>query len=286
MPELPEVETIKRELVKCLTGKIISEVEVRWDKTVSPTSVNNFKEIVEGRKIIGLERRAKMLFIHLDKNISLAIHLKMTGQLIFLPKTGKVISGGHPTNDVQTPGRHTRLIFNLRNDGTLYFNDLRKFGWVRILDDKLKKYIETEVGVEPLSAQYTMVYFKNILERYPNRTVKHILLDQKLIAGIGNIYTDESAHMSHVLPMRKVKTLTEKEITDLHKNIREVLKLSIEKKGTSSKNYVRSNGERGGFVPYLLVYGRKDETCKTCGGKIIKIKHAGRGTHYCPDCQR
>lgn len=293
MPELPEVETIKRGLAKSLTGKTISGVEVRWGKTVSPTSVNNFKKIVEGRKITGLERRAKMLFIHLDKNISLAVHLKMTGQLIFVPlqkggqaKSGKIISGGHPTNDVQTPGRHTRLIINLKNDGTLYFNDLRKFGWVRILDEKLKKYISTEVGPEPLSSAFTLDVFLKIFERYPSRTVKQILLDQKLIAGIGNIYADESAHMSHVLPMRKVKTLTEKEITDLHKNIREVLKLSIQKKGTSSKNYVRSNGERGGFVPYLLVYGRKGETCKTCGGKILKIKHAGRGTHYCPDCQK
>ena len=127
---------------------------------------------------------------------------------------------------------------------------------------------------------------KNILEKYPNRTVKQILLDQHLIAGIGNIYTDESAFLSKILPMRKVKTLSGKEINYLHKNIIAVLKLSIKKKGTSSKNYVRSNGQKGGFVPFLMVYGRKGETCKRCGTKIVKIKHAGRGTHYCPECQK
>jgi formamidopyrimidine-DNA glycosylase len=150
----------------------------------------------------------------------------------------------------------------------------------------LKKYIATEVGVEPLSKNFTMVKVLAVFKKYPNRTVKQILLDQKLIAGIGNIYADESAFLSHVLPMRKAKTLTETEITDLHKNIVGVLKLSIKKKGTSSKNYLRSNGEKGGFVPHLKVYGRKNEKCKNCGTLIMKIKHAGRGTHYCPTCQK
>ena len=286
MPELPEVETIKRELDKTLQGKIISGVEILWPKTVSPTTVTNFTKIVTGKKIVNLERRAKMLIIHLNNKVSLIIHLKMTGQLIFVPKSGKIISGGHPTNDVQTPGRHTRLVFSFKDKSNLYFNDLRKFGWVKILDEKLKKYIDIEVGVEPLSKNFTLNIFKKILEKYPNRTVKQILLDQHLIAGIGNIYADESAFLSQVLPMRKINTLTEKEITDLHKNIIDVLKLSIQKKGTSSKNYVRSNGQKGGFVPYLMVYGRKGETCKRCGAKIVKIKHAGRGTHYCPKCQK
>ena len=302
MPELPEVETIKRELDKSLKNKVISGVEVLWGKTVSPTSVTNFQDIVVGKKVLGLERRAKMLFIHLNEKISLAIHLKMTGQLIFVPKNqgrnGKILSrvGAHPVlgeglsaKNLTVPAlmnRHTRLIFTFRDGGKLYFNDLRKFGWIRILDEKLRKYIDTEVGPEPLSKTFTMVKLQEIFERYPNRTVKQILLDQKLIAGIGNIYADESAFLAGVLPMRKVKTLTEKEITDLHKNIIAVLKLSISKKGTSSKNYLRSNGQKGGFVPYLMVYGRNDENCKRCGTLIKKVRHAGRGTHYCPGCQK
>jgi len=286
MPELPEVETIKRELDKILCGKIISGVEILWPKTVSPTTVINFTKIITGKKIINLERRAKMLLIHLDNKISLIIHLKMTGQLIFVPKSGEIISGGHPTNDIQTPGRHTRLIFHFKDKSNLYFNDLRKFGWVKILDEKLKKYIDIEIGIEPLSKNFTLNIFKKILEKYPNKTVKQILLDQHLIVGIGNIYADESAFLSRILPMQKVNTLSEKEMTNLHKNIITVLKLSILKKGTSSKNYLRSNGQKGGFVPYLMVYGRKGETCKRCGTKIVKTKHAGRGTHYCPKCQK
>jgi len=293
MPELPEVETIKRELAKVLQDKIISGVEILWPKTVSPVTEIKFKEIITGRKIIGLERRAKMLFVHLNNKISLVIHLKMTGQLIFAPhqkskqlKPSKIISGGHPTHDIQTPGRHTRLIFSFKDGAKLYFNDLRKFGWVRILDEKLRKYIDTEIGPEPLSPKFTMVYFKKVFGKYPNQTVKQILLDQKLIAGIGNIYADESAFLAKVLPMRKVNTLTEKEIANLHKSIVSVLKLSIQKKGTSSRNYLRSNGQKGGFVPYLNVYGREGEKCKRCDTLILKIKHAGRGTHYCPGCQR
>lgn len=286
MPELPEVETIKRELNKVLKNKTISGVEILWAKTVAPSTVKIFNKTVVGKKILDLERRAKMLFIHLNNDVSLAIHLKMTGQLIYVPKHGKLISGGHPTHDVQTPGRHTRLIFYFKDGSTLYFNDLRKFGWVRILDEKLKKYIDIEIGPEPLSKTFTMVKLKKIFERYPNRTVKQVLLDQKLIAGIGNIYADEAAHLSKVLPMRKIKTLTEKEIIALHKNIIGVLKLSIQKKGTSSKNYLRSNGEKGGFVPHLTVYGRSGLPCKTCGSTILKTKHATRGTHYCAQCQK
>lgn len=286
MPELPEVETIKRELQKTLKNKVISDVKIRWAKTVSPASMINFKKNIVEKKILGLERRAKMLFIHLSGDVSLAIHLKMTGQLIFVPQSEKIITGGHPTPDVQTPGRHTRLIFSFKDGAKLYFNDLRKFGWVRILDEKLKKYINLELGPEPLSETFTMVNLKKIFEKYPNRTVKQILLDQKLIAGLGNIYADEAAYLSAVLPTRKVKSLTEKEIASLHQNIIAVLKFSIQKKGTSSKNYRRSNGQPGGFVPFLMVYGRQNEKCKKCGALIKKIRHAGRGTHYCPACQK
>ncbi len=292
MPELPEVETIKRELSKILQGKIISTVDILWFKTVSPTTVNNFKKVIINKKIIGLERKAKMLLIHLNQDISLLIHLKMTGQLIYVPNKGRIIAGGHfpvqasPTPDIQTPGKHTRLIFNFKDKSKLYFNDLRKFGWIKILDDKLKTHLETKLGLEPLSSKFTMVNFKKTLEKYPNRTVKQILLDQELIAGIGNIYADETAFLSKVLPMRKIKNLKEGEINSLYKNVIAVLKKSIKYKGTSSKNYVRSNGQKGGFVPHLMVYGRAGLICKICQTTIQKTKHAGRGTHYCPKCQK
>ena len=290
MPELPEVETIKRELERSLKNKVISGVEILWPKTVAPTSPSNFTKIITGKKILGLDRRAKMILIHLNHNVSLLIHLKMTGQLIFVPNPsadrGKMITGGHPTADIQTPGKHTRLIFSFKDGSKLYFNDLRKFGWIRIIDKKLKQFLETEIGPDPLSKEFTLIVFKKILERYPNRTIKQILLDQKLIAGIGNIYADESAYLAHLLPMRKIKTLKEKDIASLYKNIIAVLKLSIKKKGTSSRNYLRSTGEPGGFVPHLSVYNRTGDPCKKCGTHVKKIRHAGRGTYYCPICQK
>lgn len=277
MPELPEVETIKRELQKTLRNQIISGVEILWSKTVRPYSPTKFKGLIIGNKVLDLKRLGKMILIYLSKEKVLVIHLKMTGQLIFVPSK---------KNEQPKPGKHTRLIFTFKSGDKLYFNDLRKFGWIKILDKKLKKYLENELGIEPLSETFTMVNLKKILEKYPNRTVKQILLDQKSIAGIGNIYADESSFHSKILPMRKVKTLKPKEITDLHKNIITVLKLSISKNGTSSKDYLRSNGEKGGFVPFLTVYGRQNEKCKNCDALIVKIKHAGRGTHYCPSCQK
>jgi len=212
MPELPEVETIRRELDKNLKGKEISRVDILWNKLVKPNSVLKFKKITEGRKILSLERRAKIILLNLDKNITLAIHLKMTGQLIFVPKKGDLIFGGHPTSNIQIPGPHTRLIFNFKDGTHLYFNDLRKFGWIRILDEKLKNKIQTEIGIEPLSKNFTTAKLENIFTKYPKRTVKQILLDQTLIAGIGNIYADETCFLTGILPWRRAGTLDKEKI--------------------------------------------------------------------------
>lgn len=289
MPELPEVETITRELRKKLIGKTISKVEVRHPKTVAPTTPKQFAERIRNQKISNLSRRAKMILIKFDSDLTLVVHLKMTGQLIFVPnhpnRKGKVIRGGHPMDDTQTPGRHTRIIFHLEN-GTLYFNDLRKFGWVRIQDEKLESHIKNNYGPEPLDKSFSLDIFQKIIRRFPNRTVKKILLDQSLIAGVGNIYADEACHLSQIRPDKIAGRLTGAEIALLYKNIRGVLKLSISKKGTSSKNYRRSDGTVGGFMSYLKVYGRENKKCKTCGTLIKKIKHAGRGTHFCPRCQK
>jgi formamidopyrimidine-DNA glycosylase len=286
MPELPEVETLKRELDKSLAGLTIKEVQILWSKSVLPLSPTLFIKNLVGAKIIGLDRRAKILIINLSKENHLVFHLKMTGQLIFVPKRGETISGGHPTTDIQAPGKHTRIIFTFTNGDHLYFNDLRKFGWSRFINKKELLALTKNIGPEPLMKDFTEKYLTEIFKKYPNRTVKQILLDQNLIAGIGNIYADEASYLSGVLPMRKTKGLTQKEITELHKNIIAVLKLSIKHKGTSSRNYRRSDGSLGGFVPHLNVYGRHHETCKKCGSVIQKIKHAGRGTHFCPICQK
>lgn len=275
MPELPEVETLRRELTKSLVGQKIKKVEVLWPKTVAPLSARHFTENLTGQKITGLNRRAKMLILNIGKEKHLAFHLKMTGQLIFVPQKEQI-----PEN------KHTRLVFSFSNGDHLYFNDLRKFGWSRLLNKEELTNSTKHYGPEPLGLDFTLAHFQNIFERYPGRTVKQLLLDQTLIAGIGNIYADEAAFLSGILPMRKAAKVSLKELKDLHKNIIAVLNLSIKHKGTSSRNYRRSDGTKGNFVNKLFVYGRKGLPCKKCGSPIQKTKHAGRGTHYCKGCQK
>jgi len=275
MPELPEVETLKRELARVLVGKKIRKIE------------GDFKLKPAGREIVGLERRAKILIFKLDSGY-LLVHLKMTGQLVFQgrPLAGSkgrpLVVGGHP----EDPNKYTRAVIYFTDGTKLLFNDLRKFGWLKMVAEKdLPKHI-AHLGPEPLGKDFTLEKFKEILAHYPKRKIKQLLLDQTLIAGLGNIYVDESCFLAKTLPTRIVSSLTASEIKKLHQGIIKVLKLSISKKGTSTRNYVRSNGEKGAFVSHLNVYGRDKEQCKRCGEKISKIKLNGRGTHFCPRCQK
>lgn len=294
MPELPEVETLRRELNRVLVGLKIQGGEILWSKTINPHSPHDFFEQLKNKKIVGVKRRAKILFIDLEGPMALAIHLKMTGQLIFVPPVRSLkvtpkgmVRGGHPDDQMTEtqPSRYTRLFFVFSNKSKLYFNDLRKFGWIKIVDDKQIDKLVEGIGPEPLSPIFTPETLINVFKKYPKRTIKQILLDQKLIAGIGNIYADEACFLSKLNPTRKASTLKPAQIKNLRDNIIKVLKLSIQKKGTSSKNYRRSDGSRGNFVPYLNVYGRENQPCKICGRPIQKIRHAGRGTHFCPHCQ-
>ncbi|MEK7650826.1 MAG: DNA-formamidopyrimidine glycosylase [Patescibacteria group bacterium] len=270
MPELPEVETLKRELV-VIIGKKFQTASI-------------FSRELKNKKIISVERRAKILIISLDNSEKLLVHLKMTGQLIYQPKKGKMIIGGHPEKN---PFKYTRAEFLFTDNSKLYFNDLRKFGWIKLLNKTESEKLLNKHGVEPLSKLFTFQTFQNLLQKYPNRKLKQFLLDQSLIAGLGNIYVDESCFLAKILPTRIVKSLTKPEQKLLHTSIIKILKLSISKKGTSAKNYVRSDGTKGGFVPYLNVYGRKNEKCKRCKtGVITKIKFGGRGTHFCNKCQK
>jgi formamidopyrimidine-DNA glycosylase len=256
MPELPEVETLKRELNRALVGKMFKDTR---------------------KKILGIDRRAKILIFHLSDGQAMLIHLKMTGQLVY-----KNIIGGHP----EDPNKYTRKVFHFTDGSRLLFNDLRKFGWVKLVSETELPKIFAKTGVEPLGKEFTAEKLAEILARYPKRKLKQLLLDQTLIAGLGNIYVDESCFLSGLLPTRIVKSLTLNDIKKLHQSIITVLKLSIRKKGTSSRNYVRSSGRPGGMVPFLNVYGRGKESCKICGDKISKIKLHGRGTHFCTQCQK
>jgi len=288
MPELPEVETVRRGLERKIVGKKIDQVSVDWPKTVAPLSMRKFCSVLKNRKVTGVERQAKMLIIRLDKKQALVVHLKMTGQLIFRPVRGELMVGGHPQPGGldHLPNKFTRIVITFADGSTLFFNDMRKFGWMRLLDDEQVTKLFVDIGVEPLSAAFNVKKMTVILAKYPRRTIKQILMDQSLIAGIGNIYADEACFSSHILPTRVVAQITPDEVGSLVRHIKRILKLSISKEGTSARNYLTSDGVPGGFVPYLNVYGRGNEKCKKCGTKIAKIRHHGRGTHYCPQCQK
>lgn len=303
MPELPEVETLRRELSEVLTGRKIKKVAVLTPKTISPLTVQRFTTRLRGQKITAVERRAKILLISFfPRPITLAIHLKMTGQLVFYSqgstlkpaKVEPLIVGGHPqplpqglslAGSKDSPFNYTRVSFNFTDGSRLYFNDLRKFGWLRLLDHQSVTKLHERHGLEPLSPNFTLQTFHQILGRYPKRILKALLLDQTLIAGLGNIYVDESCFFAKLKPARKIKTLSDLEIEKFYHAIKIILKLAIKHGGTSAKDYVRSDGSRGGFAAYLKVYGRAKHPCRVCKTLISKIRLASRGTHFCPKCQ-
>ncbi|MFA6254710.1 MAG: DNA-formamidopyrimidine glycosylase [Patescibacteria group bacterium] len=293
MPELPEVETLRRELASVVRGKTIKSASVDWPKMVKPLTPKQFSQQLKGRKIIDVKRRAKILIIELSSDNFLLIHLKLTGQLIFRNKKSdirnqKLIVGGHPQKGgvVGLPNKFTHIIFDFTDGSKLYFNDLRKFGWIRLVNKQQVDKLISEFGVEPFDKEYTLVNFQTILKRYPNRKIKQILMDQTLLAGVGNIYADESCFCAKILPTRVVKTLKPEEIKRLFNCIPKILKFAIAKKGTSADDYVQLDGSQGGMLPYLKVYGRKGEKCARCSGVVQKIKLNGRGTHFCKKCQK
>ncbi len=312
MPELPEVETLRRELSSAVKGKKIKSAEINWPKMVKPLTIEKFQEKIKGKKIIDISRRAKMLILKLSGKKFLIIHLKLTGQLIFQPapifspparggegvsrqrgwettrKREKSVVGGHPQKGgiSNLPNKFTHGILNFTDGSKLYFNDLRKFGWMRLVDRARIDKISDELGAEPLTKEFTLKKFQEILKKYPKRNIKMVLMDQSLIAGIGNIYNDESCFCAKILPTRIVRKLKDTEVKILYQCIKKILKLALSKKGTSADTYVQLNGQPGGFVPYLKVYGRKGEKCKRCGGAIKRIKLNGRGTYFCDECQK
>lgn len=285
MPELPEVETVANDLNKVLTNKKILEIKA-LDKKILASSVIALKKQILGQKIKGVRRRAKMVIVDFGQHW-LIFHLKMTGQLIFRSKKN-IIAGGHPivSTGLEVPNKFTRLIFKLSDNSFLYFNDIRKFGWAKIINFKDFSDIESSVGHEPLNKEFTLNVFNQLLTRRPKMLIKAFLLDQKLIAGLGNIYVDEVLFQAGVRPIRRVKTLTNLEQTKIFKAIPIILKKAILKRGTTFSNYLDGHGSKGSFVPFLKVYGRANKPCKNCGQLIEKIRVAGRGTHYCPKCQK
>ncbi len=284
MPELPEVETIVRDLNKKIKNKKIISVEI-LDKKVFHLAKSDLKNVVS-KKIKAVKRRAKMIIFDLG-DYFLMVHLKMTGQLVYQTKNF-LIAGGHPiiNQDKELPNKFSRVIFKFNDKGILYFNDIRRFGWIKLLSKNNFLKLNNGLGVEPLEKNFTLEYFKKFLSHKSKTSIKQTLLEQKYVVGIGNIYADESLFTAGIKPFRKVGTLSAAEIKKLWSVIPKILKYAIKHRGTSFNDYVDAQGETGNFIKCLKVYGRAGERCKKCAGIIKKMKLGGRGTHWCDKCQK
>ncbi len=297
MPELPEVETIRRDLEKALGGRRLLSLEILAAKSAPQSAVFLKRHLLE-KRLLAILRRGKLLILSFEGEAYLLIHLKMTGQLIFLSGDSRV-AGGHSLGSKKSraadswltavggdlPNKHTRAVLLFEGGGRLYFNDLRRFGYLKYSDKKdLDRLIAANYGPEPLTPSFSFSAFSRIFSG--NRQIKPLLLDQKKIAGLGNIYVDETLFASGIRPDRRADSLEEKEKRSLYQAINRIIKKAVEERGTTFSDYVDASGRRGGYSRLLKVYGRGGEACLKCGRKLEKTKISGRGTHFCPYCQK
>lgn len=288
MPELPEVEIIKRGLEERIIGLEISDVEIRL-----PKIFHGDKNDIVGSKITKISRHAKMIEIDLSNGKALLIHLKMTGQLIFdrlqNDKTGR-IAGGHPSVDwvAQLPNKFTHVIFRFCGGAVLYFNDLRRFGYIKVFN--LDKIIDAkeikDLGPDPFTKDLNEEYLMRIINRRGKIKIKQILMDQTVISGIGNIYADESLFCARISPLRPAGAVSRSELTKLIECIRKILTKSLENGGSSENTFVDVDGGRGQMQNHFKVYRQTGRICPRGCGKVIRCVVGGRGTHYCPVCQK
>jgi len=288
MPELPEVETVRRGLLTLLVGHTVKKVTHDTPKSF-PNAMADVEQFLVGATVTDIRRRAKVLMIDLSSQYSLVIHLKMTGQIVY---RGELVFGaGHPNDSLigTLPDRSTRVEFELDRGAKLFFNDQRKFGWVRLIPtieipniDFMKK-----VGPEPLDVNFTDKEFIQRLQRRKNTTIKAAILDQTVLAGVGNIYADEGLWGAKIHPATRVKDVAENKLKKLFTELRYILELSIEKGGSTDRNYVNAEGKKGSYISFARVFRKEGTPCQRHPDTLIKkIKVAGRGTHICPECQK
>lgn len=281
MPELPEVETIKLQLQKTVVGQKVKSVEVRLKKIFQGE-----EQKIIGATISGVRRFGKVTVLDFDNGYSAMVHLKMTGQLLYA-ETKKDIANFSDKVIGGVPGIHTHVIFHL-SAGTLYFNDYRRFGWIKITKSEAlnsKSEMVGRMGPEWLK-DVTLDYFRGVLAK-TKKPIKVLLLDQEKMAGAGNIYVVESLFLAGIRPDRPSNSLTSKEVEKLFKSMNLILKKAIKLQGSSEQAYVTLEGREGTYHHHFLVYDRKGEPCRNnCGAEITKIKLGGRGTYFCPNCQK
>jgi len=269
MPELPEVETIRRELHPLLVGRTIVGVRVGWEGCVDRPSAADFCDRVVGRRIEDVGRRGKFLILSLSGGESLLVHLRMTGSLL-------VTDASSPMED------HVRLCFQLDGKKELRFKNVRKFGRLYLVDDC--EEVIGDLGPEPLEEGFTVVDFRALFQKRRGM-LKPLLLNQRFLAGLGNIYVDEALFRAGIHPRRTAGSLTSEELARLYDAVRGVLGEAITNRGTSRSDYIRPSGSEGTYQDKLQVSGRAGEACPRCGTEIERSVVGGRGTYACPSCQ-
>lgn len=287
MPELPEVETVRRGLFELIVGKTVRS-ETHDTAKGFPNAPDDVSRFLVGATITDVRRRAKVLMIDLSTEYSLVIHLKMTGQLVFVGETR--FGAGHPNDSLvnELPDKSTRVTLTFTDETKLFFNDQRKFGWMRLMPTLEIANIDfmQKVGPEPLSEDFSSKEFMQRFARRGRTNIKAALLDQSVVAGIGNIYADESLWGAKIHPKRLVNTITEQEFELLFHEMRQVMNLAVEKGGSSNHTYVNAEGKKGSYMDFARVFRREGLACPRCGTTIEKLRVAGRGTHICPYCQQ
>lgn len=294
MPELPEVETIRKDLASKIIGKFFLDVIPLWSGIVKGIGLSDFRKKIIGSKIKSIQRRAKNLIFELElspnfkEKIFILIHLKMTGHLLVISdqwavdQNGKWQTGtkellGDPQN------QFIRIIFKLSSGLQLAFSDLRKFAYIKLVNEKGLKENLKEYGPEVLEISFEE--FANIVKE-KNSPIKKILMDQKVLAGIGNIYSDEILFKASIHPLRKANSLKQEELKKIYQSIGFILNQALKERGTSISDFRNISGERGRYDKIRQVYRREGGACKRCGQKIKCLKIGGRSSYFCPGCQK
>jgi formamidopyrimidine-DNA glycosylase len=266
----------------------VAGVVVLWSASM-PVPRALIESAVIGEAVVAVTRRAKVLILELGNDFSMLFHLKMTGQMVLVRADGNRLAGGHPSQSMgnSLPDRSTRVVFEFEGGDRLFFNDQRKFGWVKLVrtTEVGQDSLVSRLGPEVLAPEFTADYLAVVCDRHGRAPIKAVILDQSTVGGIGNIYADESLHLAKIHPGRRAGSLTTLEIRALWSAVRTIIALGIQHGGTSFAHYVDALGGSGDYLDQARVFRRQGLPCPVCQTIIIKLRVAGRGTHICPHCQ-
>lgn len=272
MPELPEVETVRSRLEPALVGRTFESVEIRDSRLTRPLDPVEVAAELEGERVSAVDRRGKYLIVRFESGLVLLVHLRMTGGFL------------HPMNGADDV--HLRAVVRLDDGSDVAYRDIRRFGtWLVLRGDELESYLAERLGDEPLAEAFSAEFLSRRL-RGRRAPIKAALLDQRTVAGLGNIYADEALWRARIDPRRLAGDLTAVELRRLHRGIREALRAGIDRQGATLRDYRAPDGARGRMQHEFKVYGRGDEPCRRCRTPIEKTRLGGRGTWFCPHCQR